>query len=208
LHDNAHRTHRCVLPPFGLSLPILLPMAGACPPELAAAVASAGGMGAMGALLTSPAGIVEWTAAFRARSNGAFQINLGFPIPPPSATLSWKLGSASFSPPGGRRCRQRPRTRLRLTSRPKAQRCSRSDPVSSIMGLYPPAFVAELKARGIAWFACATTLAEALAAETAGADAIVAQGPRPEVIAARSMQLKPSNMRLAYLHCYPASLTV
>jgi len=48
--------------------------------------------------------------------------------------------------------------------------------VSSIMGLYPPAFVAELKARGIAWFACATTVAEALAAETAGADAIVAQG--------------------------------
>jgi nitronate monooxygenase len=48
--------------------------------------------------------------------------------------------------------------------------------VSSIMGLFPPDFVAEAKARGIAWFACATTLAEALAAERAGADAIVAQG--------------------------------
>ncbi len=48
--------------------------------------------------------------------------------------------------------------------------------VSSIMGLFPDAFVAELKARGIAWFACATTLAEARAAEAAGADAVVAQG--------------------------------
>jgi nitronate monooxygenase len=48
--------------------------------------------------------------------------------------------------------------------------------VSSIMGVYPPDFVAELKARGIAWFACATTLAEARQAEAAGADAIVAQG--------------------------------
>jgi len=44
------------------------------------------------------------------------------------------------------------------------------------MGLYPPDFVAELKRRGIAWFANATTVAEARAAEAAGADVIVAQG--------------------------------
>jgi nitronate monooxygenase len=44
------------------------------------------------------------------------------------------------------------------------------------MGLYPPDFVAHLKARGIAWFATVTTVAEAKAAEDAGADVIVAQG--------------------------------
>jgi nitronate monooxygenase len=44
------------------------------------------------------------------------------------------------------------------------------------MGLYPSSFVAKLKDHGIAWFACATTLAEAREAERAGADAIVAQG--------------------------------
>ena len=48
--------------------------------------------------------------------------------------------------------------------------------ISSIMGLFPENFIAEIKARGIAWFACATTLAEARAAQAAGADAIVAQG--------------------------------
>lgn len=48
--------------------------------------------------------------------------------------------------------------------------------VSSIMGLYPPAFVSELKSRGILWFATATTVAEAEASEEAGADAIAAQG--------------------------------
>ena len=48
--------------------------------------------------------------------------------------------------------------------------------VSSIMGLYPSAFVARLKHHGVAWFACTTTLAEALAAERVGADVIVAQG--------------------------------
>jgi nitronate monooxygenase len=48
--------------------------------------------------------------------------------------------------------------------------------VSSIMGLFPDKFVAVLKSRGISWFTCATTLAEARAAEAFGADAIVAQG--------------------------------
>ena len=48
--------------------------------------------------------------------------------------------------------------------------------VSSIMGLYPPSFVAELKSRRISWFATATTVAEAKKAEAAGADVIIAQG--------------------------------
>ena len=48
--------------------------------------------------------------------------------------------------------------------------------VSSIMGLFPPEFVTRLKAKRIAWFATATTLAEARRARDAGADAIIAQG--------------------------------
>ena len=48
--------------------------------------------------------------------------------------------------------------------------------ISSIMGLYPAAFIARAKAQGIAWFANVTTLAEAKAAQQAGADAIVVQG--------------------------------
>ncbi len=47
---------------------------------------------------------------------------------------------------------------------------------SSIMGVFTPAQVQRLKAAGIAWFACATTLDEARQAEAAGADAVVAQG--------------------------------
>jgi nitronate monooxygenase len=48
--------------------------------------------------------------------------------------------------------------------------------VSSIMGIYSPEFVSKMKQRGIAWFATATTVAEAKAADAAGADVIVAQG--------------------------------
>jgi len=43
-------------------------------------------------------------------------------------------------------------------------------------GFDHPSFVSRLKERGIKSFATATTVAEAKAAETAGADAIIAQG--------------------------------
>src|SRR5689334_15250859 len=69
---------------YGLSMPIMLaPMAGACPASLSIAVASAGSMGAMGALTISPAGIREWVSEFRAKSQGPFQLNLWIPDPKP-----------------------------------------------------------------------------------------------------------------------------
>jgi nitronate monooxygenase len=46
----------------------------------------------------------------------------------------------------------------------------------NVMGLYPPAFVERLKARGINWWANVSIEAEAQAAEAAGADVVVAQG--------------------------------
>ena len=44
------------------------------------------------------------------------------------------------------------------------------------MGLFAPEFVRRLKEQGVRWFATATTLAEALEAQAAGADAVIAQG--------------------------------
>src|SRR5260370_34987631 len=54
-------------------------MAGSCPVGLAVAVADAGGMGAMGALMSSPDAIVKWVSEFRSRSMGPFQLNLWIP---------------------------------------------------------------------------------------------------------------------------------
>ena len=164
---------------FGLRAPILMaPMAGACPPALAAAVANAGGMGAMGALTSDPAAIAAWAAAFRAQSNGAFQLNLWIPDPPPvrdqAAEARVRDLLARFGPEPPATAGDTPiqdfaaQTEALLAARPHA--------ISSIMGLFPPEAVAEMKRLGIAWFACATTLAEARAAQAAGADAIVAQG--------------------------------
>lgn len=164
---------------YGLELPILLaPMAGACPVALSVAVANAGGMGAMGALLTQPEGIAAWSDAFRHESTGAFQLNLWVPERPPKRDTDAEAKVRRFladwgpevAPEAGDR--QSPDFSAQcvglLAASPRA--------VSSIMGIFESQFVAALKARGIAWFACATTLSEAMCAQEAGADVIVAQG--------------------------------
>src|SRR5882757_4860090 len=70
---------------FGLQAPILqAPMAGSSPVSLAVAVANAGGMGSLGALLTSPEDIAEWVAKFRSLSNGPLQLNHWIPEPMPA----------------------------------------------------------------------------------------------------------------------------
>lgn len=165
---------------FGLRAPILqAPMAGACPPALAAAVANAGGLGGFGALMSTPQAIRDWAADFRSRSNGGFQINLWIPDPPPRRdpahearvreTLS-RLGGMEIPDPG-------PGPFLPDFAEQCEAMIESSTPIiSSIMGVFPPEMVARMKSRGIAWFANATTVAEARAAEAAGADAVVAQG--------------------------------
>lgn len=164
---------------FGLRVPIVLaPMAGACPPGLSIAVANAGGLGACGALLMSPSAIAGWVAEFRAGSDGEFQLNLWVPDPPAirdeaaeSAVRGFLAGWGPAVPPEAGNA-QPPQFAAQcealLAAAPKA--------ISSVMGLYPPDFVTRMKAAGIKWLATASTLAEAIAAERAGADAIVVQG--------------------------------
>ncbi len=164
---------------FGLRVPVVMaPMAGACPPALAGAVANAGGMGACGALLLQPDGIAAWAAAFRAASNGRFMMNLWVPDPAPvrdaahEALLrdylaAWgpagAAADADLCPPD-------------FTGQCNAVIEAAPEVASSIMGLLPQDYVRDLKQRGIAWWATVTTLAEARAAEAAGADVLVAQG--------------------------------
>jgi nitronate monooxygenase len=89
---------------YGLQVPVLLaPMAGACPASLSIAVANAGGMGAMGALMTEPDGIRAWVEEFRTQSRGPFQLNTWVPDPPPvrdaeaeaHAGISGQVGTGS-----------------------------------------------------------------------------------------------------------------
>ena len=77
-------------------------MAGACPVSLSVAVADAGGMGAMGALLSSPDAIANWAAEFRSRSLGPFtgcHFGQGKAQPSPAANLRGTSSAArGFKP--------------------------------------------------------------------------------------------------------------
>src|SRR5215831_19361146 len=69
---------------FNLRVPILLaPMAGVPAPALSIAVANAGGLGSCGGLMMQPGDIAAWAGEVRAKTNGAFQLNLWIPDPPP-----------------------------------------------------------------------------------------------------------------------------
>jgi nitronate monooxygenase len=163
----------------GLRVPILLaPMAGACPASLSIAVANAGGLGSCGALLMGPAAIKAWAAEMRAGSNGGFSLNLWIPDPPPKRDAAAEDAVRTFLRGWGPEV---PRGAADAAPPDFAAQCEAmldvAPPIiSSIMGLYPPAFVGRMKARGIKWFANVSTVAEARAAEAAGADVIVAQG--------------------------------
>lgn len=172
-HDFADR--------FGLRVPILMaPMAGACPPGLAIAVAEAGGMGALGALLDSPAAIERWVARFRHDDlSRALQVNLWIPDPPPQRNADHESALSRFltgfgpevSPESIDTVEQ-----LSFEAQCEALLAAKPTAVSSIMGLYPPTIVERARQAHIAWFACVTTVDEARAAFDAGADVIVAQG--------------------------------
>jgi nitronate monooxygenase len=164
---------------FDLRVPILLaPMAGACPPSLSIEVTAGGGMGACGVLMMTADQIAKWVSDMRKGSNSAFQLNTWIPDPDPIRDRNNETKIQKYLEKWG----------------PKASRVAADNPIpnfsqqceamlsenpaviSSIMGLYPPKFVSQLKAKKIKWFATVTTVAEAIQAEQAGADVIVAQG--------------------------------
>jgi nitronate monooxygenase len=164
---------------FSLRVPILLgPMSGASAPSLSIAVANAGGLGACGALPMQPNEIVAWVNEVRSSTEGAFQINLWIPDPPPKRDSELEARVRKFLanwgpvvlPEAG------DATPPNFAAQCEALLTAAPPIASSVMGIYPPEFVAKLKSRGIAWFANISTVAEARQAEAAGADVIVAQG--------------------------------
>lgn len=164
---------------YNLQVPILMaPMAGACPASLAIAVANGGGMGACGYLLMQPDEIAEWTREMRAGSNGAFQLNLWMPDPDPLRDPVHEKKIRTFFGQWGPKVSAEDAEGVMpdFDAQCAAMLAAAPHVISSIMGVFPKPFVAQMKKRGVKWFATATTVTEALAAEAAGADVIVAQG--------------------------------
>lgn len=156
----------------------MAPMAGACPPSLAVAVGNAGGMGACGALLMQPAAIIKWASDVRASTNGAFQLNIWVPDPNPRRDAEHEAAVRAFLADWGPEVPPEAADAQLVDFERQCDAMIDAGPhvISSIMGLFPDDIVERIKAANIKWFATVTTVAEAIAAEAAGADVVIAQG--------------------------------
>lgn len=166
---------------LALRLPIVQgPMAGSDTPALAAAVSAAGGLGMVGAGMSSPAAIAESAAEVRRRTDQPFGINLfvqDTPTPD-AATVAQALerlaplyAELGLPPPEmpARWCEDfRAQFDALLAARPAV--------ASFTFGILNSADVARLHAAGCYVVGTATTVAEALAWADVGADAVCASG--------------------------------
>ena len=122
--------------------------------------------------------IRAWASDVRAGSNGGFQLNLWIPDPIPKRDTVAEDAVRRFYAVGGRRFAREAGDVAPPDFAAQCEAMLEAGPpvISSIMGLYPDHFVARMKAKNVKWFATATTVSEAKAAELAGADVIIAQG--------------------------------
>jgi nitronate monooxygenase len=164
---------------LAIEVPILLaPMAGACPVSLSIAVEKAGGMGACGVLLMRPDEIATWIAEFRAAGGDALQLNVWTPDPPPSRDAAHEKRVRDFLAQWGPSIAESAgdASPPDFHAQCEAMLAARPTAISSIMGTFETAYVRRMNEAGVKWFATATTVAEARAAQAAGADAVIAQG--------------------------------
>ena len=125
-----------------------------------------------------PDEIPAWANEVRGETNRRFQINLWIPDPPPKRDAVREQLVREFLANWGPAV---PAESGDTTPPDFAWQCETlleaAPPiVSSVMGLYPTGFVKRLKQRGIVWIANVSTVAEARAAEKAGADIVAVQG--------------------------------
>ncbi len=169
---------------LGIEQPIIqAPMAGVSTPAMAAAVASAGGLGSLGLGATDATGAGTMIAAFRERSNRALNVNL-FCHQPAVADRARETAWLARLHPEFARFGATPPSELReiytsfvaddamlatlLATRPKV--------VSFHFGVPAQPWIRALRDAGIVLFGSATSLAEARIVAAAGIDAVVAQG--------------------------------
>ncbi|MCQ8216321.1 nitronate monooxygenase [Burkholderia pseudomallei] len=166
---------------FNLRLPLVqAPMVGATTPALVAAASNAGALGSLGGASFAPEKLAAEIAAVRAATRRAFAVNL-FVLPdaqPDDAAVRRALDAidplrAQFGlPPGAPLPRYAPDFRAQLDALVDAR-----VPVASFtFGVLDKKDVVRLQAAGTYVIGTATHVAEGLAWQAAGADAICAQG--------------------------------
>lgn len=174
--------HSTILERLGLRSPIIqAPMAGGGDSAaLVAAVNEAGGFGFIGAAYLTASQIAERAQTIRQRTALPFGINLFAPQPepPPSPALAEALARvAPFHAELGLPAPTAPDyPGDSFAALLPAALDSGASVFSVTFGLPPADAVAAAKARGLRVMGTATTVAEAVALERAGVDAVIAQG--------------------------------
>lgn len=169
---------------LGLDHPIVqAPMVGVSTPALAAAVANAGGLGAIGLGASTAAQGEALIAQTRALTSRAFNVNLFCHVPAqhdPAREAAWLAHLAPWFAEVGATPPTALHTGYRsfLESPDVLEMLLRTRPAvaSFHFGLPPQDWIAALRATGIVTLACVVSPHEARLAEAAGVDALVAQG--------------------------------
>ena len=174
---------RRLLDLFKIEMPIVLaPMAGVMGPELAIAVAEAGGLASLPIAMLSEQQMRDQVQTFRAATSKP--VNLNFfchkpPVPSNEREHAWRealkpyyieygLDPAASAPSSNRMPFDEARCVAVEELKPEV--------VSFHFGLPAPALLARVKAAGCVVMSSATTVAEARWLEQHGCDAIIAQG--------------------------------
>lgn len=167
---------------LGLRSPVIqAPMAGGGDtPALVAAVNEAGGLGFVGAAYLTGEQIAERALAIRQRTALPFGINLFAPTPPPEPAPMMAEAMARLRPfhaELGLPDAEEPAYGGDMFNRQFTALLDSGAAFYSVtFGLPPADSVAAAKARGMRVLGTATTVAEAVALERAGVDAVIAQG--------------------------------
>jgi nitronate monooxygenase len=176
-------TDRRILDLLGIELPILqAPMAGAVTPQMAIAVAKAGGLGALPCALLSVEQAREAIATVRAAATAPLNLNFFCHTPPepdPVAALSWRARLAPYYVEKGLDPTANPPTASRAPF--DEAFCAlveetRPEVVSFHFGLPAPSLLDRVRTSGAKILSSATTVAEARWLEARGCDAIIAMG--------------------------------
>jgi nitronate monooxygenase len=166
---------------FNLPPVWMAPMAGeAASAALVAAVSESGGFGQLGAAYLAPARLGEVAHDIRARTGEPFGINLFCPqnwLPDETTLDAYLERLAAWHVELGLPPPTRPeRFEEDFDAQLAAAAAVRPAVISFVMGDPGAARVAALKARGIRVVGTATQVAEGLALQASGVDAVVAQG--------------------------------
>lgn len=167
---------------LGLAHPIIqAPMAGgADAPDLVAAVCNAGGIGFIGLSYLSPEQIPAATAAIRAKTSRPFGVNLFAPMALSGSAASAEAMLARLGPyyaELGLPAPVMPKpVSYTFEDQLRAALETGAGAFSFTFGEIPAEAIRAIKARNIFLAGTATTVAEAIALEKSGVDAIVAQG--------------------------------